>query len=69
MTDRRCPQCGSRDFTFQVTGRVSLSYIVEDGRVISNGGDLIETGSRATCKCDKCGRIWRSVNFPYRVDE
>lgn len=70
MTDKRCPKCGSRYFEIECKVTAYLFYIVSDGIVESNGGDM--NGGKElsnTCYCDKCGHKWRPRNFNYTIDK
>lgn len=69
MTNKVCPKCKSNNFTFTVEGRGYLCYIVEEGRVIANGGEGVDTSDCTTCTCDECGHSWHPRKFTYEIDE
>ena len=69
MIDKKCPKCGSRNFTMELKTTCYLLYIVENGKVMSNGiemdaGRVLET---KYC-CGECGNKWVSGECDFVVD-
>lgn len=69
MTDKVCPRCKSNDYTFTLEGRASLFFIVDEGKVIPNGGEGLSTTECITCTCGKCGHVWHPRKFTYEIDD
>lgn len=69
MIDKKCPKCDSRNFTMELKATCYLLYIVDNGKVISNGiemdaGRVLET----KCCCSECGYKWTSGEYNFVVD-
>lgn len=69
MTDKKCPQCGSRYFQIVDYYVVGYIYEVEDGRVNADEQDSGGEHVRTTCLCRDCGHQWHPRNFNYTIDE
>lgn len=71
MTNKKCPKCGSRSFEVEIKTVAYLFYIVEEGRVIPNGGDRDEHELSHLCACSVCGHKWhpRKLNEDFASDE
>lgn len=69
MTNKKCPKCGSQEFSFTIEGRATLFYIVENGRVIANGGEGVDDVMSITCSCHICNHVWHPRKFQYEIDE
>lgn len=70
MTDKKCPNCGSRDFSIECKVTAYLLYMVNDGVVESNGIDM-DGGKELSnvCLCSKCSYIWHPRKFKYSIDK
>lgn len=70
MTDKKCPKCGSKDFSIECKVTAYLLYTVIDGIVEANGCDM-DAGDELsnTCICSNCKHIWHPRKFNYTIDK
>ena len=69
MTDKKCPQCGSRNFQICDEYVQELLYEVEDGIVEAMGAGDGGKHIRTTCVCRNCSYNWHPRKLIYTIDE
>ena len=71
MTNKKCPKCGSRNFSVTTKVYAYLFYMVTDGEIKANGVDVDNGGELSNvCTCDECGHRWhpKNLNIDFVID-
>lgn len=69
MTEKKCPNCKSRDFLISNCYETYYLYYVKGGVVHGDGTGDMTKHVRTICTCDNCGHVWHPRNLKYSVDE
>ncbi len=69
MTDKKCPRCGSQNFSISDYWVTCYLYEVENGTVNAEGSDG-DTGKhiKTECICKECNHRWHPHNFDFSID-